>query len=93
MRRINGTVVVSSVAMAGGSAGWGIPISGSTLSVTLGAVVPRPVLLAGTLENHEHLCLTISVDHEIVDGAPAARFVRRFLRLLESGHGLPPLEG
>jgi pyruvate/2-oxoglutarate dehydrogenase complex dihydrolipoamide acyltransferase (E2) component len=33
----------------------------------------------------EHLCLTVSFDHAIVDGAPAARFMKRFADLLESG--------
>ncbi|MFN2394230.1 MAG: 2-oxo acid dehydrogenase subunit E2 [Bacteroidales bacterium] len=36
-------------------------------------------------EKREHLCLTLSFDHDIVDGAPAARFVRDFKRIIESG--------
>jgi pyruvate/2-oxoglutarate dehydrogenase complex dihydrolipoamide acyltransferase (E2) component len=30
----------------------------------------------------------VSVDHDIVDGAPAARFVRRLRALVEAGDGL-----
>lgn len=33
----------------------------------------------------ELLCLTLSFDHDIVDGAPAARFTARLTELLESG--------
>ncbi|MFN2167693.1 MAG: 2-oxo acid dehydrogenase subunit E2, partial [Anaerolineae bacterium] len=36
----------------------------------------------------EFLSLTMSFDHDIVDGAPAARFARRFTELLEQGWGL-----
>jgi pyruvate/2-oxoglutarate dehydrogenase complex dihydrolipoamide acyltransferase (E2) component len=38
------------------------------------------------------LDLTISVDHDLVDGAPAARFARRLADLVESADGLrsPP---
>jgi hypothetical protein len=28
-------------------------------------------------------------DHDVVDGAPAARFVERLVDLIESGYGLP----
>ena len=34
------------------------------------------------------LDLTISVDHDIVDGAPAARFARRLAELVEQADGL-----
>jgi hypothetical protein len=30
----------------------------------------------------------LRADHDIIDGAPAARFVQRFKQLLESGFGL-----
>ncbi len=33
-------------------------------------------------------CLTIGVDHDIVDGAPAARFAKELGELIEGGHGL-----
>ncbi|MBW6536876.1 MAG: 2-oxo acid dehydrogenase subunit E2 [Mariniphaga sp.] len=35
-------------------------------------------------ENREHICLTLSFDHDIVDGAPAARFIRHLKRQIES---------
>jgi pyruvate/2-oxoglutarate dehydrogenase complex dihydrolipoamide acyltransferase (E2) component len=35
------------------------------------------------------LSLTISVDHAIIDGAVAARFVAHLTELIESAHGLP----
>ena len=44
------------------------------------------MLLNGQLENREYLCVTISLDHDIVDGAPAARFIQRLKELVESGH-------
>jgi pyruvate/2-oxoglutarate dehydrogenase complex dihydrolipoamide acyltransferase (E2) component len=74
--------------MFGTRAGWGIPLAGHTLSVTIGGIHPRPVLCDGQLESREHLCLTVSFDHDIVDGAPAARFVQRFAALVEEAAGL-----
>jgi pyruvate/2-oxoglutarate dehydrogenase complex dihydrolipoamide acyltransferase (E2) component len=34
------------------------------------------------------LNLTVLFDHEVIDGAPAARFTRRLVELIESGYGL-----
>lgn len=39
-------------------------------------------------EIREFLDLTISIDHDVVDGAPMVRFVNRFRDLIESGYGL-----
>ena len=35
-----------------------------------------------------YLSLTISFDHDIIDGAPEASFTRRLKELIESGYGL-----
>lgn len=87
-KKFGGTVAVSSVGMFGSSLGWGIPITPAPLMVTVGGIGLRPVLVQDGVENREHLSLTISVDHDIIDGAPAARFVERMRQLIESAHGL-----
>jgi pyruvate/2-oxoglutarate dehydrogenase complex dihydrolipoamide acyltransferase (E2) component len=38
----------------------------------------------GTIEPREVLCLTISVDHDVVNGAPLARFISCFRKSVES---------
>jgi pyruvate/2-oxoglutarate dehydrogenase complex dihydrolipoamide acyltransferase (E2) component len=73
MNKIAGTVLVTSVGMFGRGAGWGIPMVSHTLSITVGGIVHRPCVDNAQLENREHLCLTITFDHDIIDGAPAAR--------------------
>ena len=42
----------------------------------------------GRIEEREYVCLTLTLDHDVIDGAPAARFVRRLTELIESGAGL-----
>ena len=88
IKSFNGTVLVTSVGMFGQRAGWGIPLPGHTLSVTIGGIDTKPVFHDGQLEDREHLCLTITFDHDIVDGAPAARFVQRLATFIEEGAGL-----
>jgi pyruvate/2-oxoglutarate dehydrogenase complex dihydrolipoamide acyltransferase (E2) component len=39
----------------------------------------------GKIALRECLHLTVSMDHDIIDGAPAARFANTFAELLESG--------
>jgi len=88
VKKHSGTVMVTSVGMFGDGAGWGVPLAGYTLTITIGGIVNRPGICNGQLENREHLCLTVSFDHDIIDGAPAARFIQRFKGLVESGSGL-----
>ena len=87
-KRNVGTTHLTAVGMFGEGAGWGITMTLYTLGVTLGSIVHRPVLTGEQVENREHLCITLSFDHDIVDGAPAARFAQHLKGLLERGHGL-----
>ncbi len=86
LQEMNGTVSLTSIGMFGDGGGWGIPVSNHTLQITLGGISKKPVLVNGQIENHEFLCVTVSIDHDIVDGAPAARFMHRLKELVESGH-------
>ena len=45
-------------------------------------------MVDGKIAIRDYLCVTLSFDHDIVDGAPAARFVSRLRELIESGYGL-----
>jgi pyruvate/2-oxoglutarate dehydrogenase complex dihydrolipoamide acyltransferase (E2) component len=84
-----GTVGVTSVGMFGRGAGWGVPLAAPTpLMVTVGGIGAKQALVGGRVVSREYLSLTISVDHEVVDGAPAARFTQRLKELIESGYGL-----
>ena len=83
-----GTVILTAVGMFGRGSGWAIPVSNHTLQVTLGGIVEKPGIVEGRIEPREYLDVTFSFDHDIVDGAPAARFIQRFKDLVESGYGL-----
>lgn len=88
MRQQSGTVGITAVGMFGdeNQAAWGIPlVGGATVAVAVGGIVERPNLSDGRLETHEHLCLTMTFNHDIIDGAPAARFLKRFSDLIKSG--------
>ena len=87
-KRFGGTVGVTSVGMFGIGAGWGITIPYGPLSLVLGGIAEKPGVVDGRIEIREYLCLTISFDHDVIDGAPAARFTHQLKELIESGFGL-----
>jgi pyruvate/2-oxoglutarate dehydrogenase complex dihydrolipoamide acyltransferase (E2) component len=83
-----GTVLVSSIGMFGSGSGWGIPVPNHSLQLTLGGIGEKPGVVDGRVEVREYLSLTVSFDHDIIDGAPAARFIQRLKELIEDGYGL-----
>ena len=83
-----GTVGITAVGMFGKGAGWGIPPALPTLMMTVGGISQKPVFIDGQIVMRDYLNLTISFDHDIIDGAPAARFTERLKELIESGYGL-----
>jgi pyruvate/2-oxoglutarate dehydrogenase complex dihydrolipoamide acyltransferase (E2) component len=87
-KRLAGTVLLTAVGMAAKGGGWGVPIASNTLTVTLGGIQIKPGFVEGRIEPREYLCATVSFDHDIVDGMPAARFVARFRELVEEASGL-----
>jgi pyruvate/2-oxoglutarate dehydrogenase complex dihydrolipoamide acyltransferase (E2) component len=90
LRRLAGTTVVTAIGMfAGRGGGWALGIVPlHTLGLTLGGIVERPAIENGHLVTREYVALTVSVDHDVVDGAPAARFIRSMRDALDAGSGL-----
>lgn len=93
MKRIGGTVSVTAVGMFAEGGGWGIPIPLYTLNLTLGGIAWKPGVVDGRIEPRELLSVTLSFDHDIVDGAPAARFAERLKGLIEGAEGLEAVIG
>lgn len=89
LKRYAGTCIVTSVGMFGKGSGWGVgflPLH--TLGLTVGGLTEKPGVVEGQIVIREYLDLTISFDHDIVDGAPAARFAQKLKGLIESGYGV-----
>jgi pyruvate/2-oxoglutarate dehydrogenase complex dihydrolipoamide acyltransferase (E2) component len=87
---MSGTVAVSSLGALGGGAGFGIGVpTVLSLTVTVGGMSERPRVVDGEIQRRDVLDLTVSVDHNVVDGAPAARFVASLRELMEGADILP----
>ncbi len=91
---MGGTVGITSVGMFGeGHSGWGIFPATEVLGLVVGSIAWKAGVVEGRVEPREILHLTVILDHEVVDGAPAARFTHRLIELIESGYGLSELVG
>lgn len=93
-KRTIGTAVVTSVGSGFSGSnrsngyGWAIPISIHPVAFALGSIVQKSGVVKGEIAICDYLSLTVLFDHDITDGAPVARFIRRLKELLETGYGL-----
>ena len=91
-REHSSSVLVTAVGMFSRGASWGITMPSNTLTVAIGSIAEKPGVVDGRIAIREYLHLTVSVDHDIVDGAPIARFGNEFIRLIEEPYDLAALE-
>lgn len=80
-----GTVMVTSLAGRSSVSGWIIPESIHGIAIAIGSISKKPWAVDGTIAIRDILHLTLVVDHDVVDGAPAAAFASRLVALLETG--------
>ncbi|MFW9819219.1 MAG: 2-oxo acid dehydrogenase subunit E2 [Candidatus Thorarchaeota archaeon] len=92
VKQLMGTIIVTSIGMFGNLYGWPIPTTCHPLAFGVGSITKKPGVIGDKIKIREYLPLTILFNHDVVDGAPAARFVSRLGDLIESEFGLLNLE-
>ena len=50
----------------------------------VGRIVAKPAVKAGQVVPEKRLGLSLTFDHRIIDGAPAARFLKTIKEMIES---------
>lgn len=80
-----GKVAVTAVGMFNKTSVWFIPHGSATVLITVGGINSKLVKEDDKIVEKEHLCLTASFNHDIVDGAPASRFMNQFIETVKSG--------
>lgn len=83
-----GKVAVTAVGMFNKASVWFIPHGSATVVITVGGINSKLVKEGDKVIEKEHLCLTASFNHDIVDGAPASRFMNQFIETIKSGRFL-----
>jgi pyruvate/2-oxoglutarate dehydrogenase complex dihydrolipoamide acyltransferase (E2) component len=83
-KALMGTVGVTAVGMVGRGGGWGTAFQVHPLEVVVGGIAVTPGVTDERIAPRELLHVTLSFDHDVVDGAPAARFASRLRDLMEA---------
>jgi len=87
-KKTMGTVGVTAVGMFGNIGGWPINIGFHSLEFALGGISKKGVMINDKTEIREYLSVTVMFDHDVIDEAPAARFITRLAELIQNGYGL-----
>ena len=92
VQKTTGTVGITSLGMHGKNlTAWAIPFGIKTLNIALAGIGERTKNIDGKFVSREILFMTFLVDHNVVDGAPATRFISRTVELMENAYGLDEL--
>jgi pyruvate/2-oxoglutarate dehydrogenase complex dihydrolipoamide acyltransferase (E2) component len=78
-----GNVAVTSLGMTGQINGWFVPLSIHPVCFGLGSVMKKPVVAYDNVVIREIMNLSVLMNHDVVDGAPMARFVKDLVRNIE----------
>jgi pyruvate/2-oxoglutarate dehydrogenase complex dihydrolipoamide acyltransferase (E2) component len=60
------------------------PLTLMSLQLVVGGISERPRVINGQIEKRKVVDLTVTVDHNVVDGSPAARFGAELRHQIES---------
>lgn len=90
VKRRTGTTSVTSVGKFASISGFGFTFSTGpwAMVIAVGGVVEKPWLHEGRIERRSVLPISIIINHDLVDGAPAARFATRLVAMVETAEGL-----
>jgi len=91
-KKYMGTLGVTAVGMKGTLPGWIIPMGGTTtILLVIGGIVKKPVVINDEIQVRDILHVTITVDHDLIDGGPLVRYTERFIELINQGYSIPPI--
>ena len=83
-----GNVSFSSLGMMGAVKGWFIPISIHPVCFGVSSIVKQPAIVDDQVAIREMLKMSILMDHDVMDGAPMARFIAELSQNIEKGLNL-----
>lgn len=84
-KKHSGTIMVTTVSAVGGSPGWILPTRTlHNLSLAFGSITRKPWVVHGEVTARDILNLTVTFNHDVIDGVPARRFVQDLVASIES---------
>jgi len=86
VKNLIGSVILTSVGMVGTINGWIIPKSIHPLCFAISSTTSKPGVIDSQIAIREYLPITILVDHDVIDGAPAVKILKKLVDALETGY-------
>jgi len=85
VKDISGTIFVTSVTMFSNASGYIIPYIGGpqAASFAIGSTVKKAIVINDEIKIREMINITAIFNHDVVNGAPAARFINRLREYIE----------
>jgi pyruvate/2-oxoglutarate dehydrogenase complex dihydrolipoamide acyltransferase (E2) component len=92
VKKQGGLILITAVGMFTNTRLW-VGLSGgiTSLNIALGGVTKWLVEQNGEILEQEFMQITAMLDHDVLDGAPAARLQAKLVDLVETGYGLGEL--
>ena len=84
-----GLVGITSLAMFGRDPAWVLASPTIPISIALGTISRKPWVVNEEVAPRDILALTVMIDHDLVDGAFAARFLNDLVLMIKKGEGIP----
>jgi pyruvate/2-oxoglutarate dehydrogenase complex dihydrolipoamide acyltransferase (E2) component len=81
-----GSVSITPIGMMGNVKGSFLHTSVHPISFGVGSIVKKPGVVGNSIEIRNFLQMTILLDHDVIDGAPMARFIQKLSKRIESGY-------
>jgi pyruvate/2-oxoglutarate dehydrogenase complex dihydrolipoamide acyltransferase (E2) component len=89
LRQRSGTVTVTAIGMFADGGGHAIaPLTLMSVQLVVGGITERPRVINDQLEVRKVLDLTVTLDHNVVDGGPATRFGAELRQQIETAQVL-----
>jgi pyruvate/2-oxoglutarate dehydrogenase complex dihydrolipoamide acyltransferase (E2) component len=82
-----GTVIITVIGLLSSFPGWILPKSMHNLCLGLGTITKKPWVVKNKIKIREILNLTVLFNHDVVDGAPASRFIKKLVYFIENAKG------
>lgn len=87
-----GNVAFTSLGASGKVNGWFIPISVHPVCFGVSSITKAASIVDNKIEIREMLKMSVLIDHDVIDGAPMARFISDLAQNIETGLNIKSLE-
>lgn len=84
---LHGTVGLTAIGMFTQGGGTAIPITPHQMTLLIGGIERKPWVVGDEIKIRQIVSATFTMDHDVIDGAPASRFIADFRKRITNCYG------